>query len=398
MACYTSLRYNRRVLPSPYAPGGVPTVLAGREPQLAEIRHELGAVAAFGQLMGRIRVETGPRGMGKTSLLNAVRNTADEAGFVTAWATARDDEPLIKQITHALSRGLDQIGLTTTHAGRLRDRIRSLELGIGPAKAGVQINADRAGSTPPAASALRELITTASAGARERGSAGLCLLVDEIQAAPAGELRTLAYAWQEMQLERVPPAAALFAAGLSNAPDVLTAAVTFSERFAFRPLHRLGATDTADALARPAAALDVTWTPALLDLVVDATQGYPYFVQLFGHAVWRVASPEPGHTLTTAHMAAAQAIVDADTAAMFRARWAKATPGEQRFLAAMAAADGDTVRRADLARRLRVETSDLSTQRRRLIDKGLIEPAGHGLLQFTTPGFAAFVLDETSHR
>lgn len=40
-------------------------------------------------------------------------------------------------------------------------------------------------------------------------------------------------------------------------------------------------------------------------------------------------------------------------------------------------------------------TPQWSTARRSLIDKGLIEPAGHGVLRFTMPTFAAFVRQVT---
>jgi AAA ATPase domain len=387
------------MIPSPYTPGSVPLVLAGRDAQLAEVRNALGGVATYGRFLGRIRVETGSRGVGKTSLLKAVQDTAAEAGFVTVWATARVDESLAAQIAHGLAEGLDGIGIVLTRDPRLRDRIRTLELelGVGPAKAGVEVDVapDETRSGAPAATALRDLVTSGAASARQRGSAGVCVLVDELQAAPAADLRTLAYAWQEMQVQHDQPAAALFAAGLPNTPDVLTDAVTFSERFAFRPLERLTDAETADALTRTAEPAQVSWAPGVVDQVVERAQGYPYFVQLYGDGIWQAAQPGPGTVLTTEHLRQADAIVAADTQAMFRARWAKATAGEQRLLTAMAQFGDIPVRRADLADRLGVSSTDLSVQRRRLLDKGLIEAAGHGRLQFTTPGFAAFVREET---
>jgi AAA ATPase domain len=387
------------MIPSPYTPGSVPLVFAGRDAQLAQVRNALGGVATYGRFLGRIRVETGSRGVGKTSLLKAVQDTAAEAGFVTVWATARVDESLAGQIVHGLAAGLDGIGIRLTRDARLRDRIRALELelGVGPAKAGVELDvtADDTPSRAPAAVALRDLITQGAGWARDRGSAGVCVIVDELQAAPAADLRTVAYAWQEMQVQHDQPAAALFAAGLPNTPDVLTDAVTFSERFAFRALDRLTDAEAAEALTRTAMHAEVVWAPGVVDRVVERAQGFPYFVQLYGDAIWQAARPESGTVLTTEHLRQAEAIVTADTQTMFRARWAKATPGEQRLLTAMAQFGDAPVRRADLAERLGVSTTDISVQRRRLLDKGLIESAGHGRLQFTTPGFAAFIQDET---
>jgi hypothetical protein len=112
---------------------------------------------------------------------------------------------------------------------------------------------------------------------------------------------------------------------------------------------------------------------------------HPYFVQLYGDAVWQAAAPDPGVVLGREHLLRAQSIVDVDTQAMFRARWAKATPGEQRLMTAMSRLGDEPVRRADLADHLGVNGEHLGVQRRRLIDKGLIESAGHGRLRSTKP-------------
>jgi hypothetical protein len=91
---------------------------------------------------------------------------------------------------------------------------------------------------------------------------------------------------------------------------------------------------------------------------------HPYFVQLYGDAVWQAAAPDPGVVLGREHLLRAQSIVDVDT---------------------MSRLGDEPVRRADLADHLGVNGEHLGVQRRRLIDKGLIESAGHGRLRSTTP-------------
>ncbi len=390
------------MIPSPYTPGTVPSVLVGRRAELEAAEADLAVMATYGRFLGRVQVQTGSRGVGKTSLLKAVADSAAEVGAVVAWVTARGDESLVASLAHALDQRLDAIGLGHAHRSALRDRLRTLtlELGGGPAKAGLEVDLRPAGprSAGAASAALGELVTTASLAARERGSAGLCLVVDEIQAAPRADLRTLAYAWQELQAQQPEPAAVMFAAGLPNTPDVLTAAVTFSERFAFRTLHRLEDTDAREALDRPSAAHGVTWDDALLDDVVALAEGYPYFLQLYGDALWRLARPAAGDRLGSGLLAPAQELVIEEMTTMFRARWAKATPAERRMLAAMAGLGGgeEPVRRGEVARSLGVSTNDLSVARRSLLDKGLIEVASRGTLRFAVPGFGAFVRAETS--
>ena len=62
----------------------------------------------------------------------------------------------------------------------------------------------------------------------------------------------------------------------------------------------------------------------------------------------------------------------------------------------MAALGDAPVRRAAIATELGVTTQDLSVARAKLIDKGIIETAGHGVLMFTLPGFAQYVRERES--
>ena len=83
--------------------------------------------------------------------------------------------------------------------------------------------------------------------------------------------------------------------------------------------------------------------------------------------------------------------------AMYRARWASATPAEKAFVRAMAKVETDNVdpRRRSPTSSARI-THAISVPRERLIEKGVIEPVGHGLVRFTLPGFAAYVRERAS--
>ncbi|MEP7021283.1 MAG: hypothetical protein ABI808_11560, partial [Pseudonocardiales bacterium] len=209
-------------------------------------------------------------------------------------------------------------------------------------------------------------------------------------------LRTLGYAWQHLQSEGSDVPAAVFAAGLPNSPEVIANVVTFSERFAYRPLERLPPDAAMVALGGAARALGVEWDSAALAEAVATAQGYPYTLQLIGDATWAAAGyPDAGARLTIEHLQEGSVAMRADLNALFRARWEKATAGEQAFIRAMAALGDGLVRRADVARIMDVTTDELSVPRARLIDKGLIDVAGRGELQFTIPGFAEFVRTRT---
>ena len=74
---------------------------------------------------------------------------------------------------------------------------------------------------------------------------------------------------------------------------------------------------------------------------------------------------------------------------------AKINPEQRRVVMAMAELGDGPVSRAALAGRLGITSEALSRPRKELIDRGLVEPAGRGLLRFTIPGFAGFLRAQT---
>lgn len=62
------------VQPSPYTPGEVARDVPGHDQQLAEIGERLSYMTQLQRLVGRIRVDHAPRGVGKTSCCDG-RNT-----------------------------------------------------------------------------------------------------------------------------------------------------------------------------------------------------------------------------------------------------------------------------------------------------------------------------------
>lgn len=218
------------------------------------------------------------------------------------------------------------------------------------------------------------------------------ILIDEIQSADPAGLRTLVYAWQHLQAEGSDVPAAVFAAGLPNAPETIAGIVTSSERLAYRPLGPLHRDAEEIALIGPARALGVHWTPPAINRALERAQGYPYSVQLIADAAWTAAGrPSPGGVIDAGTVAHGHVAMQADLAALFRARWAACSPAERRMLTAIARLGDGRVSRAAIAEALGTGSNQLSTPRARLIDKGLIQPANRGMLEFTIPGFAVFV-------
>ncbi len=377
---------------SPYTPGETAREIPGRETQLTDISGLLARVALEGRFAGRIRVDVGPRGVGKTSLLRRAQRTATDLGLATVYVTAGNGT-----LTAVIADEGDQLTDTWGHGDVLARWVNEVKVSAGvPGFAGVEVAGGNR-RAPQAIRAFRELVAhTAHNATQEADLKGLVLLIDEFQAADEDSLRTIAYAWQELQASDLPVPAALLAAGLSHTPDVVTGAVTHAERFQYRPMRDLEPHETREALTAPTSKLGVAWATEAMETVVERAQGYPYFIQVYGDEVWHAAgNPDPGNQLKAKHVHAAQERVDVDLTELYRTRWAKASAREREILTIMATHSERLVPRRDIAVELGVDTTALSMARQSLLDKGILDAPAHGMLAFTVPGFGAYVRSVT---
>ena len=386
-------------MPNPYTPGQLPRVLAGRTVELRRIEDLLARTSAYGELGGPLLVFHAPRGIGKTSLLRSGQRRADAAGFVTAWVACSRQRPLLPEIAHSIARALERADALPGGAAGTRWRGRleklTLEVGLPGAKVAAEVGRAEAPTAPAAPTAvigeLESLLHDTATLLRKRGGAGLLLLVDELHAASAEDMSVLLNAWQNLAGDREHNPLALVTAGLPVTPEALTRAATFGERSTFVSLDVLSPTDSRAALTAPAEAEQVTWSEPALAAVVEEAHGYPYLLQLLGSTSWAAADPSPGDKIGLPDVRRGLPPARDQLQAMHRARWGAATRLEQRFLAAMAAVGTDNVTRAAIAEGMGTDSRSISVPRERLIDKGVIEPVGHGLVRFTLPGFGDYV-------
>jgi hypothetical protein len=374
--------------PSPYTPGVVALLVPGRAHQIADFEERLSLLADLGRLVGRIRVEYAPRGLGKTSLLRAYQRRAEERGIFTIWVTAGESKGLISQI-------VDQISQASTTWASASRRAVSKHLEKLTVRLSVPGIASAEATLAPAANSTvdsRSFEALIKMVASLKDYQGVVILIDEIQVADPAGIQTLAYAWQHLQSEGDNVPAAVFTAGLPNSPDKVGEAVTFAERFNFRPLAPLEREAEEYALAFPAKELGVEWTPEALNKAVDIAHGYPYLVQLIGEASWVAAGrPGPGGSIRLQDVEVGEIAVAEDLKSLYRARWANSTAAERDLMKAMAILGDGPVLRAEIAKSLGVNSKAISVARAKLIDKGFIQPPSRGALEFTIAGFAEFI-------
>jgi len=168
----------------------------------------------------------------------------------------------------------------------------------------------------------------------------------------------------------------------------LKRARTYAERmFRHVVVGNLERADAWEALGVPLSSNDRSFAPLVTGEIVEATAGYPYFLQFFGAFVCRsVATSEVS---IDDYEAIEPALLHELDLAFFEDRFEGASPIEQRVLEAMARESG----RIPLARiRPRLgDVASLDLVVRRLVDRGLVYRASRGTYDFALPLLGAYI-------
>jgi hypothetical protein len=380
---------------NPYSPGAgrPPAALVGRDRPLDLWRIALDRVSA--SRSARPLALYGLRGVGKTVLLTNFTRTARSRNWLAAQVEAGTGRSLREALDEALHAPLADLARPTA-GKRLRRALKtavSFKASYDSAGAwnfGVDLGETAGGGadTGVLETDLGKLVADLAAAAEEEG-VGLALLVDEAQDLMPEELVALCAIAHAAGQENWPVVIAV--AGLPSLPRVLAEAKSYAERlFLFERIEHLTEEGAAAALREPAVSEGVAWDDDAVAFTVTETMGYPYFLQEFGQDTWDSAEGDL-ITLTDAKLGAAQGRAALDNG-FFRARWDRATRSEQGYLRAMAV-DGDAGSASGVvAARMGRRVGSLGPARAGLMAKGLIYAPTHGIVAFTVPGMADFVL------
>lgn len=182
----------------------------------------------------------------------------------------------------------------------------------------------------------------------------------------------------------------IIGAGLPSLPGSLSDARSYAERlFDYREIGPLAPPDAAAALIEPARELGGGYTDAALTRILDASSGYPYFLQEYGRAAWDVAVDNP-FTAADAELAVERGRAQLD-GGFYRSRWDRATKAERQLLRVMASDNGAPSLTSAIADRMGKKPSGIGPARAALIGKGLIYAPEHGQIAFTVPGMTDFI-------
>ncbi len=355
---------------NPFTPtfGVSPPLLVGRADLLDDF---VTAIEDGPGAPGRMTLYTGARGTGKTVMLNEVEGLARRQGWrvISETATAGLVARLVGEQLPMLLAEIDLADAKTKLTGI------SAPMGLG----GATWESRDAHEASPA---LRTQLT-AACDLLAQNKVGLLLTLDEIHHQQVSELREVATVLQHLVREE--KEIAFVGAGLPQAVSALLNddVLTFLRRADRHSLGRVPLADVAVAIAEPIECAGRRISAGLATRAAEATGGYPFLIQLVGYHIWR---QQPRHkTITAADVEAGIVAARRRLGSLVHEPAIADLPGVARtFLLAMAHDDGLS-KMSDIAARLRVDANYASQYRLRLIAAELIEPAGHGRVDFTMP-------------
>ena len=295
---------------NPFKPdfGGLPPALAGRKAEQVKLN------TGLGQLQKGITPSTliisAPRGMGKSVLLNKLEQDANKSG-VAIRKTHAGNIKTLQQLTKWL-------------APDLVEQARAGSVGVGGQVLGVGV--DLAGSRgaafgePEWAVMLEDLLLD------RHKEVPLIICVDEAHTLTPEVARALGSLRHRMHDTQRP--VWLLLAGTPGLEATLQAAqATFIERVTELSPMLLSAADAAEAVRTPLAERGWQVSEAALAALVADSDGYPYFLQLWGSEVWNAGVASDRAALDRETLARAAAAVNPRREKFYSHRYAELMRG-----------------------------------------------------------------------
>lgn len=381
---------------NPYTPnaGAQPPAVIGRDDLLTSFRVLLARLTSG--RTSQSMIITGLRGVGKTVLLNNFRAEASSAGWtvIEAEITKHDDEAFRRNVASWVRTALLELSPRVRWTERLRKAgsvLKSFSVSVDPTgslTAGIDVDgwaglADRDDLRQD----LTDLFIAVGEAAQERGR-GVVLLFDEVQFMNAPQLEALISALHKTVQRNLP--ITMVAAGLPQIAELAGDARSYAERlFQFPAIENLSPEDARLALERPAADEGATFDPTGLDLAVELTGGYPYFLQELGYAVWGLAE---GPIISVDDVRMSEPLYQSKLdSSFFRVRLDRTTEMERAYLRAMAELGPEPQKASDVAQVMGRGSTQVGPVRAKLISMGLLYTPRHGYAAFTVPHFDRFM-------
>ena len=279
-------------------PGESPPHLAGRENEKEQFKQRLARMSA-GRSPGTEIIMYGPRGMGKTVLLNWLENEVEK--------TAQDNRPLrTVQASPTIFPSLKSLW-DKLISDDWKQKIWPEQIELGALGNKIVWNSKAPNEN--------DLVSVLIEECKERP---LVLLMDEAHTMEPAFCQALLNISQQAR-QNAP--FLLVLAGTPGLSHFLTTVnASFVERSKKMGIARLEAQATANAIVKPLQEDGITVDADALEHVVEDSQHYPYFIQLWGEALWDLAKQKDLQKLTSEEITEAEAKVESSRITFYKER------------------------------------------------------------------------------
>lgn len=285
---------------NPFTPGSGtrPPELVGRTAELE--RFDLLIARTKRRRYDRGLMLQGLRGVGKTTLLATMADQARRHNWVVVEVEAQTSVEGAEALRRRIAKDISRAVRRRQFAGPVANKIRQLteEFSVSATAFGVGVELVRSASAdkPTLGVEFEDLVEDITEELRKDGTA-LGLFIDEMQELEPALLQVI-LATQHRAAQREWPFF-VCGAGLPNLAQALADARSYAERqFDYRTIGPLADDQARDAIVTPITRLNQDISVEATDYVVAASDGYPYFLQVFGHELWQAAQQSP-FTLAT---------------------------------------------------------------------------------------------------
>jgi hypothetical protein len=380
---------------NPFAPGAGtrPPELAGRDELRETVRVAIERVRRG--LPTKSILMVGLRGVGKTVLLDRMRDDSEGVGIHTIRIEAPETRSLPALLAPQLRQALLRISRQEKAKAAAERALRALagfakglKIKFGDIEVGVDFEPEPGlADNGDLEHDLQALMETVGAAAKSAGTA-IAMFIDELQYVEEEQLAALITSLHRVAQRGCP--VVLVGAGLPQLRGQMGRAKSYAERlFDFPEVGPLTPADARLALEKPLRDAGVAIEEDALEAIVSETRGYPYFLQEWGKHAWDAAQASPITRADVSH--ASRSATAALDESFFRVRFDRLTPLEKRYLRAMAELGPGPHRSGDIAEQLRRKVTALGPTRNNLISKGMIWSPNHGDTAFTVPLFDEFM-------
>ncbi|PWG59320.1 ATP-binding protein [Bifidobacterium catulorum] len=338
---------------------------------------------------GRLMCVTGARGVGKTVMLTEFGRIARERKWEVIDETASD-------------------GLAKRLLERFVPNKPSVNLSVKPSLSVAGLGGLSLGEA--SVSSQRMPLTLREAMGRrldvlERRRAGLLITVDEAQSTARGDMVAIATAVQHLTREERNIAFVFAGLPIIVSKWLNDDVLTFLRRAQSERLGDIPLAEVRGAFIDTFEESGIAIGGDALRMAVDATEGYPFMIQLVGYHVWRIAyrrqrdGAAAGKGMSVSEDDASEGVANAlsrlgDT--VHGPELDGLSPVDKTYLLAMAQDDGPSST-STIAERMGKDVGYANIYRTRLIDAQVIRDVGYGKVDFAIPYLRRYLREHAAY-